>query len=323
MVQLIEGSQEAIQALHDRIWKVTSRVMESAGRSAADGIGIALHLVGLLPTIPLQLAFNTITPELPGYTPRTLTYASQDSVDRGAMSVLGEELTRAPTRGHDQVTQASSRVTTTDTVSTRFVTIRGTGDDRPGPNFPPHGPTHSPSRSPFPSYRSGLNERESNSPEPRVPSLDSSIPGESASDTKTSSSDSDSGGRSRPNSPKVVFLGEADDGPGEEPISLSCFSELDTVEVCTAAVRKKARQSDVLYATWLDDQIHTGNDTVKRRDSMVHDHPIPGKRCEVPDVVGPPISYMEKVKVFKPAEFAHNPKGLCRFTTRVLGSPTC
>ena len=80
-----------------------------------------------------------------------------------------------------------------------------------------------------------------------------------------------------------------------------------------AAVRKKARQSDVLYATWLDDQIHTGHDAVKQRDSTVHDHPIPGKRCEVPDVVGPPISYMEKVKMFKPAEFVHNPKGLCRF----------
>ena len=120
MVRLIERSQEDIQALHDRIWKVTSRVMGSAGRSAADGIGIALHLVGLLPTIPLQLAFNTITPELPGHTPRALTYASQDSVDRGAMSVLGEELTMAPTR-HDQAAQASSHVTTTDTASTRFM----------------------------------------------------------------------------------------------------------------------------------------------------------------------------------------------------------
>ena len=80
-----------------------------------------------------------------------------------------------------------------------------------------------------------------------------------------------------------------------------------------AAVRKKARQSDVLYATWLDDQIHTGHDMVKRHDSTVHDHPIPGKHCEVPDMVGPPISYMEKVKMFKPAKFVHNPKGLCRF----------
>ena len=97
MVQLINRSQEAIQALHDRIWEVVRWVMESAGRSAADGIGITLHLVGLLPTIPLQLAFNIVTPELPRYTPRALTYASQDSIDRGAMSVLGEELIRDPT----------------------------------------------------------------------------------------------------------------------------------------------------------------------------------------------------------------------------------
>ena len=161
MVWLIKGSQEDIQALHDRIWKVTSRVMGSAGRSAADGIGIALHLMGLLLTIPLQLAFNTITPELPGYTPRALTYASQDSVDRGAMSVLGEELTRAPTRGHDQATRASSRVMTTDTASTRFVTIRGTGDNCPGPSFSLRTPTHSPSRSPFRRYHSGLQMSES------------------------------------------------------------------------------------------------------------------------------------------------------------------
>ena len=45
MVRLINRSQEAIQALHDRIWEVVRRVMESAGRSAADGIGITLHLV--------------------------------------------------------------------------------------------------------------------------------------------------------------------------------------------------------------------------------------------------------------------------------------
>ena len=149
MVWLIERSQEDIQALHGHIWKVTSRVMGSAGRSAADGIGIALHLVGLLPTIPLQLAFNTITPELPGHTPRALTYASQDSVDHGAMSVLSEELTMAPTR-HDQAAQVSSRVTTTDTASTRFITVRGTGDNRPGPGFSSRTPMHSPSHSLLP-----------------------------------------------------------------------------------------------------------------------------------------------------------------------------
>ena len=314
MVWLINRSQEAIQALHDRIWKVVHRVMESAGKSAADGIGIALHLVSLLPTIPLQPAFNTVTPEPPGYTPRALTYASQDSIDHGAMSVLGEELIRDPTRGHDQAMQASSRVTMTDTVSTRFATVEGTGDDRPGPNFSPHSPTYSPSCSLFCSHHSRLAGRESNSLEPSVPSLDSSIPDESASNTETSSSDSDGRGRSRPNSPNVILLGNADnDGSEEDPISLSCFSKSDTVEVCVAAVHEKACWSDVLCATWLDDQIHKGHDEVKRCDWSVHDHPILGKRCEAPDVVGPLISYMEERRIFKPAEFINNQKGLCRF----------
>ena len=110
MVQLIKRSQEAIQALHDRIWEVVRRVMESAGKSTGDSLGITLHLVSMLPTIPLQPAFNIVTAELPGYTPRALTYASQDSIDRGAMAVLGEELTRDPTRAHDQAMQASAHV---------------------------------------------------------------------------------------------------------------------------------------------------------------------------------------------------------------------
>ena len=185
MVRLINRSQEAIQALHDRIWKVISRVMESTGRSAADGIGIALHLVGLHPTIPLQVAFNTITPEPPGYTPRALTYASQDSIDRGAMSVLSEELIRDPTRGHDQATQASSRVMTTDTVSTKFVTIRDTGDNHPSPNFSPHSSTYSPSciHHSAPIIPDSLNESPILwSPACRV--LTAQFLGESASDTE-------------------------------------------------------------------------------------------------------------------------------------------
>ena len=156
MVWLINRSQEAIQALHDRIWEVVCWVMESAGKSAADGLGIALHLVSMLPTIPLQLAFNTVTAEPPRYTPRALTYASKDSIDRGAMAVLSEELTRDPTRAHDQVMQASGHVTATDTVSTRFATVEGTGDDRPSTNFSPRSLTYSPNCSPFHSHHSRL-----------------------------------------------------------------------------------------------------------------------------------------------------------------------
>ena len=56
-----------------------------------------------------------------------------------------------------------------------------------------------------------------------------------------------------------------------------------------------------------------GNDEVKRHDSSVHDHPILGKCCEAPDHIGPPISYMEERRAFKPAESINNPRGLCRF----------
>ena len=156
MVWLINRSQEAIQVLHNCIWEVVHRVMESAGKSAADGFGIALHLVTMLPTIPLQLAFNAVTAEPPRYTPRALTYASQDSIDHGAMGVLDEELTRDPIREPDWVIQASGHTTATDTVSTKFATVEGKGDDCPGPNLSVCSPTHSPNHSPFRSDHSRL-----------------------------------------------------------------------------------------------------------------------------------------------------------------------
>ena len=156
MVWLINRSQEAIQALHDCIWEVVRRVMESAGKLAGDSLGIALHLVTMLLTIPLQPAFNAVTAEPPGYTPRSLTYTSQDSIDCGAMGVLGEELTRDPIREHDQVMQASGHMTATDTISTKFVTVEGTGNDRPGFNLSAHSPTYSPNCSPFRSNHSRL-----------------------------------------------------------------------------------------------------------------------------------------------------------------------
>ena len=55
--------------------------MESAGKSAADGLEIALRLVDMLLSIPLQLTFNTVTAGLPRFTPEALTYTSPLSTD--------------------------------------------------------------------------------------------------------------------------------------------------------------------------------------------------------------------------------------------------
>ena len=156
-----------------------------------------------------------------------------------------------------------------------------------------------------------------------MPSLDSSIPTESDSDTESSLSDSDGWEQSRPGSPDVVFLGNAEDDTSEEEetISLSGCSKSDTEEVHATAACEKARLGDVLYATWHDNQIHKGNDVIRQCDSRVHDHPLFGKRCEAPDQVGPPISYMEERGVFKPAESINNPMGSVSFTRRVPGKP--
>ena len=80
-----------------------------------------------------------------------------------------------------------------------------------------------------------------------------------------------------------------------------------------AAAHEKACLGDVLYAAWHDNQIHKGNDEIKQCDSRVCDHPQFGKHCEAPDQVGPPISYMEKLRVFKPVVSTNNPMGLCQF----------
>ena len=138
MIQLITRSQEAIQALHERIWKVVHRVMESAGKSTADGLEIALCLVDMLPSIPLQLTFNTVTAELPGFTPEALTYASPLSTNQGAMTVLGKEILKGACGAEEKVMQATWHVTVTDTGLVKVTTIGSEGGN--DPNRPGHIP---------------------------------------------------------------------------------------------------------------------------------------------------------------------------------------
>ena len=94
MIELITRSQESIQALHDRIWKVVIQVMEKAGKSTVDSLGITLHLVDMLPTIPLKLAFNTATAGLPGCAPEV--YAVQP-----VMGTDGLDFSYTPPLGGD------------------------------------------------------------------------------------------------------------------------------------------------------------------------------------------------------------------------------
>ena len=272
MIQLVTRSQEAIQALHECIWKVVCWVMESADKSAADCLGIALCLVDILPTIPLQLTFNTVTAGLPRCTPEALAYASPLSTDRGTMTVLGEEILKGAHDADEKAMQTTWHVTATNTGSAQVTMIGSEGGDHP--NHPstslspaphastsmgwhatgyqtPRSPSYSPHRSPSQNHHSQGSRLRPHSSDSSALSFGSSSPTESESDTGLSWGDSDGPERYRSGSPNIVFLGKTEEDNGsdkEETLSLLDISNSDTEEVHKTAACKKAHQSDVLYA---------------------------------------------------------------------------
>ena len=106
------------------LWKVQVNL-------SADGLGIALCLVDMLPSIPLQLTFNTVTARLPGCTPEALAYASPLSTGRGAMTVLSEEILKGARSAEEKVMQATWCVTATDTGFVKVMMIESEGGDHP------------------------------------------------------------------------------------------------------------------------------------------------------------------------------------------------
>ena len=103
--------------------------MESAGKSAVDELGIALHLVDMLPTIPLQLTFNTVTAGLSRCTPEALAYASPLSTDQGAMTVFSEEILKGAWGAEEKAMQATWHVTATDAGSVKVMMVGSESGD--------------------------------------------------------------------------------------------------------------------------------------------------------------------------------------------------
>ena len=126
MIQLVTRSQEAIQTLHECIWTVIHRAMEAAGKPVADSLEIALHLVDMLPTIPLQLTFNTVMAGLPGCTPDTPVCTLPLGTHQGAMTVLGKEILKGACSAEERAMDATWTLNVTDSGSIR-VTMIGRG----------------------------------------------------------------------------------------------------------------------------------------------------------------------------------------------------
>ena len=84
--EFITESENAIQVQVDHIWTVVTRVMEDAGAPVSNGLGIAIHLVDMLPTILAYLAFQTIAPMLTSFAPEV--YASKPWLKTNILNLM-------------------------------------------------------------------------------------------------------------------------------------------------------------------------------------------------------------------------------------------
>ena len=162
----------------------------------------------------------------------------------------------------------------------------------------PRSPSYSPSRSRSPHHRVERSKPQSRShtSDSSASTLSNSSSTESESDSEHLGGDSNRQEQHRSSSPDVVFLGGAKDDNSEEDNTIQILDILnsDTEEVHTDVVHKNACWSDAVYTSWRNVQIHQGHFKIEQRDKTVCDHPLPGKRCEAPNQVGPPISYMKE-----------------------------
>ena len=144
MVELIMSSGEAIQALHERIRKVVTQVMEDVGKSTADGLGIVLCLVDMLPTILLQLVYNTATAGLIGCTPNVyaaqpktrtasldFSHAPPPGSNQDAMAVLHEEILKNACGTEEKAIQPTWLWTVASVGSISVKAVKNEGGDDP------------------------------------------------------------------------------------------------------------------------------------------------------------------------------------------------
>ena len=77
------------------------------------------------------MTFNTVTAELPGFTPEALTYTSPLSINQGAMTVLGKEILKGSRDAEEKVMQATWHVTAMDAGLVKVMTIENEGGNDP------------------------------------------------------------------------------------------------------------------------------------------------------------------------------------------------
>ena len=376
MSDFLTESDKAIEALCDCIWTVVMKVMEDAGKPTANGLGIAMHLVDMLPTIILlHLAFHSSTPGLTGIAPEV--YAAQprsrmDILDffhvpplqssQKVLDVLREEIVKN-VHGTTEKDKGDNPTWLMSMANVSTVGVKaakaGAGD---GPISSPcasySSGWYSRTRSPSPHHHSQSSTSSSSSfgssSRSGSMSVSSSLgssqsgsgakshtgsqaeshtgsPTGSCAGSQAPSEGSSSGGSecSHSTSSDVVLLqGDDEDttavgedaGHSEDEeallqgmVSLLDISTSDNKEACKADACETVHKSDIQYGNWQDEKIFQGKEGIAQCNKQVNDYTNGGRPSKALDKIGPPFSYMEERRVFKPLDTIANPLGLCRF----------
>ena len=83
-------------------------------------------------------------------------------------------------------------------------------------------------------------------------------------------------------------------------LSLPDFLATDNNNTQKAVAHEVTWKSYTQYGAWRDEQIHQGRDDIALRDKTAHDYAEVGKVSKASDHLGPPISYMQACKPFRP-----------------------
>ena len=229
MTEFFTESSGAIEALHDHIWEVVMKVMEDAGKPMADGLRITLHLVDMLPTVPLQLAFNTATLGLTGFAPEVyaawpnsrmdlldFSHAPPPRNNQNMMTVLHEEIIKMHMVLQKEKAIQPTWLMSITNVSTISVRAAETGGSD-GPSSSPcmsHSPVMCASHSPVTHASHSPAPHATHSLVPHSPSKSPSLGHHfRSSRSSSSSSGSSSGSRSASSSSN---LGSLESGSGDK-----------------------------------------------------------------------------------------------------------
>ena len=215
------------------------KVMEDARKPTADGLGIALHLVDMLPTIPLQLTFNMATLGLASFAPEVYAALPKSRMDlldfsyvpplkseRNAMSVLHEEVVKdaCGTWTEEKAVPPTWLLSVAPVSSISVKAVEAGGGDGPTsspcmPGSPAAHASQSPtlcvSQSPTLHAFQSPTPHVSQSPVPHSPSKSPSLGNHSRSSrsgSSSSGSDSGSGSTSGSSSSRSLESGSDDEG---------------------------------------------------------------------------------------------------------------